>query len=120
MHIGEKIKLRSKELRIGPTELGEMINTSKQNIYGIFRRENLDTSLLRAISLALEFNFFELLARELEGSLPSEPLREELKALEREMEYLKRINQLQLTLLEKEGIKFRPQPLKKPECPTNN
>ncbi len=58
VHIGEKIKIRAKELRIGPTELGKLINTSKQNIYGIFKRKTVDTWLLQKLSDALEFNFF--------------------------------------------------------------
>lgn len=57
--IGEKIKKRAKELRIGPTELGEMINTSKQNIYGIYKRKSIDTETLRKLSIALEYDFFE-------------------------------------------------------------
>ncbi len=60
MHIGEKIKARTKELRIGPTELAKTINTSKQNIYGIFKRESIDTALLEKISKALDFDFFTL------------------------------------------------------------
>ena len=58
VHIGEKIKIRARELRIGPTELGKLINTSKQNIYGIFKRKTVDTWLLQKLSDALEFNFF--------------------------------------------------------------
>ena len=58
MHIGEKIKKRAKELRIGPTELAKMINTSKQNIYGIFKRESIDTALLQKLSKALNYDFF--------------------------------------------------------------
>jgi hypothetical protein len=58
LHIGEKIKARAKELRIGPTELAGMIDTSKQNVYGIYRRRTLDSDLLRKISLALKFDFF--------------------------------------------------------------
>lgn len=60
IHIGEKIKQRAKELRIGPTELGRMINTSKQNIYGIFKRESIDTALLEQIGKALKYDFFTL------------------------------------------------------------
>ena len=60
IHIGEKIKERAKELRIGPTELAGVINTSKQNIYGIFKRESIDTALLHKISKALNFDFFTL------------------------------------------------------------
>jgi len=58
LHIGEKIKARAKELRIGPTELADMINTSKQNVYGIYKRKALDSELLKKISLALKFDFF--------------------------------------------------------------
>ncbi|MCB9234703.1 MAG: hypothetical protein H6581_23830 [Bacteroidia bacterium] len=106
MHLGEKIRERCKELRIGPTELGEKIFTTKQNVYGIFRRKSLDTGLLEAISVALNFNFFQLLAQNMEGELPSNPLKEEMAALEKEITYLKRINQLQLNLMEREGIEF--------------
>lgn len=60
IHIGEKIKQRAKELRIGPTELAEKISTSKQNIYGIFKRESIDTGLLYQISRALNYDFFAL------------------------------------------------------------
>jgi transcriptional regulator with XRE-family HTH domain len=58
IHIGEKIKARATELRIGPTELAKMINTSKQNVYGIYKRESIDTELLQNISRALRLDFF--------------------------------------------------------------
>ncbi|MBI3511168.1 MAG: hypothetical protein HY064_10930 [Bacteroidetes bacterium] len=58
MHIGEKVKARAKELRIGPTELARKIKTSKQNIYGIYTRASIDTALLQKLSKALEFDFF--------------------------------------------------------------
>jgi hypothetical protein len=32
MRIGERIKNRAKDLRLGPTELAKIINTSKQNV----------------------------------------------------------------------------------------
>lgn len=58
MHIGEKVKARAKELRIGPTELARKIRTSKQNVYGIYSRESIDTALLQKLCKALEFDFF--------------------------------------------------------------
>ncbi len=58
MHIGEKVKARAKELRIGPTELARKIRTSKQNVYGIYSRDSIDTALLQKLSKALEFDFF--------------------------------------------------------------
>lgn len=60
LHIGERIKERAKELRMGATELGKLINTSKQNIYGIYKRRSIDTGLLKKISEALEYDFFIL------------------------------------------------------------
>lgn len=60
LHIGERIKERAKELRMGATELGTLINTSKQNIYGIYKRRTIDTGLLKKISQALECDFFAL------------------------------------------------------------
>ncbi|MGQ0827715.1 MAG: helix-turn-helix domain-containing protein [Bacteroidota bacterium] len=58
LHIGEKIKERAKELRMGPTELAKLISTSKQNVYGIFKRESIDCSLLQKFCKALNYDFF--------------------------------------------------------------
>ena len=58
INIGEKIKQRAKELRIGPTEFANMISSTKQNIYSIYNRKSLDTQLLTKISQALDFDFF--------------------------------------------------------------
>jgi hypothetical protein len=58
INIGEKIRQRAKELRIGPTEFAKMISSTKQNIYSIYSRKSLDTQLLTKISQALEFDFF--------------------------------------------------------------
>lgn len=58
IHIGEKIKERAKELRMGPTELAKIVSTSKQNIYGIFKRESIDCSLLQKFCKALNYDFF--------------------------------------------------------------
>lgn len=59
INIGEKVKLRAKQLRIGPTELGKMIDTSKQNVYGIYKRKSIDAEILRKLSAALNYDFFE-------------------------------------------------------------
>jgi hypothetical protein len=58
MHIGEKVEARARELRIGATELARLIKTSKQNIYGIYKRSSMDTELLQNLSRVLEFDFF--------------------------------------------------------------
>ena len=58
VHIGEEIKKRAKELRIGPTELAHLVNSSKQNIYSIYKRKSIDCDLLQRISIVLGFDFF--------------------------------------------------------------
>lgn len=58
INIGEKIKLRAKELRVGPTEFARLISSTKQNIYNIYGRKSIDTQLLQNISKALDFDFF--------------------------------------------------------------
>lgn len=60
IHVGEKIKARATELRIGSTELAKSINTSKQNIYGIYKRESIDTDLLQKFCKVLNYDFFTL------------------------------------------------------------
>ena len=102
IHIGECIKARAKELRIGPTELGLLVKTSKQNVYGIFKRSSMDTGQLRLFCEALSFDFFLLLSQPVEmsealtkikdGNLyPKElkKLRAELSKLEKEMAFLR-------------------------------
>ncbi len=58
IHIGEKIKVQAKAARIGTTELAKSISTSKQNIYGIFKRESIDTDLLHKFCKVLNYDFF--------------------------------------------------------------
>lgn len=73
MRIGPKIEERAKELRIGPTELGRMIKTSKQNIYSIYARDSIDTLLLQKLSKALQFDFFSYYSKG-SGNLTGEPV----------------------------------------------
>ena len=60
IHIGENIRQRAKELRIGATELAEMINTSRSNIYWLYKRKHIDGELLMKLSRVLKFNFFRM------------------------------------------------------------
>ena len=116
IHIGEKIKNRATELRMGPTELGKLVNTSKQNIYGIYKRKSIDSELLRKFCKVLDYDFFQYYSIE-KPSIVSEPtaaykrkkdkqpvsmeefyrLKQELSELREKYELLKKIN----TLLEK-------------------
>lgn len=60
IHIGEKVRQRAKELRIGPTELAQLINTSRSNIYWIYKRKHIDGEVLMKLSQVLKFNFFRM------------------------------------------------------------
>jgi hypothetical protein len=112
IHIGEKIKKRAEELKIGTTELGKLINTSKQNVYGIYKRASIDVQVLYDISKALKFNFFQFydtpelekyetrLAKEILGlKKENEKLKLDLKTCKEKTELLQKIN----TLLERKG-----------------
>ncbi|TAL59871.1 MAG: XRE family transcriptional regulator [Bacteroidetes bacterium] len=60
IHIGEKIRQQAKELRMGPTELAQLINTSRSNIYWLYKRKHIDGEMLVKLSRVLKFNFFRL------------------------------------------------------------
>jgi hypothetical protein len=107
IHIGSIIKSRSKAIRLGAKELGVRLETTKQNIYGIFKRKSIDTELLARISVALNHDFFQYLSKSLNGSItgtneagkplpkvPVPPASTRNLDIERENEYLHRINAL--------------------------
>jgi DNA-binding Xre family transcriptional regulator len=58
IHIGSHIKSVAVEKKVRSTELAKMINTSKQNVYGIYKRASIDVVMLLEISKALNYNFF--------------------------------------------------------------
>lgn len=58
LHIGKIIRQHLEEKGMTKSEFSRRIETSPQNIYGIFRRKSIDTDLLRKISIVLEFDFF--------------------------------------------------------------
>lgn len=90
IHIGRKIHARAKELRIGPTELGKIVNTSSQNMNNIYKRASVDSGVLFKLSLALKYNFFECYNL---SELPSQRDKEYAKGLgelKKEIETLKK------------------------------
>lgn len=107
VHIGEKIKQRAKELRMGPTELGKKLSTSKQNIYGIYKRKSLNVELLLKLSEALDRDFFlyyqpKVSVNSQEGEAPYgkrssetiQELKKEIKELRKSNEVLHKYNRL--------------------------
>lgn len=101
IHIGERIKKRAKELRIGSTELAGRVNTTGQNIAGIYKRASLDSHLLYEISKALSFNFFSLYdvtgfenPKEDTARKELEVLRKDFATLQKELALVKENNEL--------------------------
>lgn len=93
MHLGKKVQQRAQSLRIGPTELSSLINTSKPNIYTIYKRESMDSNLLMQLSLALKFNFFKQLSEDCELRLVGGNTEEEITGYVSEVDRVK--NELQ-------------------------
>ena len=123
VNIGEKIKQRAKELRIGPTELGMLLNTSKQNIYSIYKRKSLDAETILKLSIALKYDFFgyfkitqsENLSELTENNTPENnlvsynefvKLKTDYEHLKEKYELLKKINLLLEFELKNQGVKF--------------
>ncbi len=75
IHIGKLVKQAIKMRGMKVSELARRINTSRENMYGIFRRQSIDTVLLQKLSTALDVNFFEhYQPNAIENSKLSEPL----------------------------------------------
>jgi transcriptional regulator with XRE-family HTH domain len=63
--IGQLILDRLNQKGMTKSEFSRRINKSRQNVQDIFKRESLDTKLLSDISEVLEYNFFNILSKEL-------------------------------------------------------
>jgi hypothetical protein len=122
LHIGQLIKQQLELSGMKKTEFARRINKTSQNVYAIFERTSIDSGLLASISEILNYNFFEVLALEIDrkrGALPEyNENQEEYKSknvlsielnkcqqetkfhllkigqMEKEVEYLKEINRL--------------------------
>ncbi len=104
------------------TEFARRINRTSQNVYAIFERTSIDSALLASISEILNYNFFDVLAVELDNKrgirqdstkMPAEQTTHssliqaleqceqkskisdiQIGQLKKEVEYLKEINRL--------------------------
>lgn len=97
IHIGKIIKKAVKKKGISVTDFADKINYSRRNVYEIFDRETIDTSLLIKINKILEENLFihylsESDINELKNSQPTpEGLKEIVNDLKSEIARLKEI-----------------------------
>jgi hypothetical protein len=92
LHIGKLIEQKAKAKNIGPTALGRLLNTSPQNMYGIYRRRTIDTELLQKISEVLEYNFFSHYINELPSAITAS---DEIKRRDAEINELKLLTERQ-------------------------
>jgi transcriptional regulator with XRE-family HTH domain len=121
IHIGQKIKEELYAQGISVSVFAKKISRSRNVVYKIFERESIDTELLNKMAQILNCDFFSLFSSQKELSHKnvkhySEPLEdynrqsEELltlqrhcEALEKEVEYLKKI----IVLLESDKSKHK-------------
>jgi len=81
VQIGKKIKQVFDKKGMSVSELSRRLNSSRENVYDIFKRRTIDTELLTRISKALEHDFFQYYT----------PLREENQRLKEENSFLKEL-----------------------------
>lgn len=112
MHIGKKIKEAVKRSGMSVTEFAAKINYSRRNIYSIFEKESIDTSLLIKISTVLDQDFFVHYSTNSKkygiqhGHVAEPPgtveySQNRMRELLKEIEYLKEINALLKIQIEK-------------------
>ena len=69
VHLGKLIHTELNNQGRSVTWFAEQLNFNRTNAYNIFKKENLDTELLKRICLILGFNFFQALCSEMDLSL---------------------------------------------------
>ena len=114
-HLGKSIKEAVKTSGLSVTEFAAKINCSRRNIYAIFEKESIDTSLLVKIGEVLGHNFFTHYSvpssktahqsQTAETSGVKEYTDNRIKELTKEVEYLKEINELLKAQLDKKANK---------------
>jgi transcriptional regulator with XRE-family HTH domain len=57
VHAGEKVKKYFEASGMSVSEFARRLNCHRQNVYDIFKRQNIDLSLLQRISRVLEHDF---------------------------------------------------------------
>lgn len=56
-HAGEKVKKYFEASGLSVSEFARRLNCHRQNVYDIFKRQNIDLSLLQRISRVMEHDF---------------------------------------------------------------
>jgi len=93
IHIGNIIREHVSKLGITKSELARRINTTSQNIHGIFTRKSIDTDLLLKISKAIKvnlFSYYESLLKDLPDAKNTDIIISRIENLEKEITTLKK------------------------------
>lgn len=64
MHIGQKIKEVMEQKHRSVIWVAKQIACERTNVYNIFARADINTSLLRQLSVILEYDFFKDLSKD--------------------------------------------------------
>jgi len=59
IHIGKLIKNIVREKNIKDSDFAAKIGKSRQNVYDLYKRDNVDVKLLLAVGQALDYDFFQ-------------------------------------------------------------
>ena len=118
VHIGKEIERVLKEREISVTSFAKKINTSRENVYSIFKRPSIDTSQLYIISEVLNYNFYLLVTppqflEETKAIIAD--LSTQLGVKEQEVNYLKEINSLNNKV-----VQFYKQQIEASQSPSKN
>jgi hypothetical protein len=97
--IGYKIKEVFDTRNIKLTEFAEELGTVRQNVYRIFKKQELDTGLLKRVSEVLNHNFFQYYVTESEKNYSVDTVevngtalcKQELELAKKEIEHLRRM-----------------------------
>ena len=57
--IGQIIEERLRAQNVNVTEFAKRLHTRRENVYSIFKRENIDIELLKKIGHLLNYDFFQ-------------------------------------------------------------
>lgn len=95
VQIGEKVQQVFESRNMKLAELADKLGTVRQNVYRIFKKQDLDTGLLTRISEVLDHNFFHYYRTEEPGGNDAnqelEATKMQLELARKEIDYLKKI-----------------------------
>ena len=69
VHIGKEIEKQFQKSGIKIGSFAEKISTGERNVYSLFRRKDISSEMLVAVSKALNYNFFKLYTQDLANTM---------------------------------------------------